>query len=66
MAETHHWGADRDNLVRLVSLASSNAVSSSECAAALDTIAAIRAFLDRLEKQIAAARIVAHDDRGAA
>lgn len=57
---------ERDNVTNFLTIASRNDVSASEVSAALDTIAAIRSFLDRLERQIAAARTTHYDDWGSA
>jgi hypothetical protein len=54
---------DADTIVRLA-FDNSDGVTEREIGAALETLALIRQYIDRLERQIASCRITHHDDYG--
>jgi hypothetical protein len=55
-----------EKIVKLVTDIGDGRITTTEAAAVLQTIAAIRRFLDNLERQIELMCVAAHDDHGIA
>jgi hypothetical protein len=55
-----------EKIVKLVTDIGDGRITTTEAAAVLQTIAAIRRFLDNLERQIELTWVAAHDDHGIA